>query len=233
MRAEDRDLSLLFQMVESARRALEFTSGMDFGAFARDRIALSAVEQVLGTMGRAAAQVSETTQAAASQVEWVRIADFADYLLRDYRSVTPEEVWREVRETAPGVIGAIEPLIPPVPSSEMAAEAAGRKPHLEPAREQIADFCQEWKVDEVALFGSVLRDDFRPDSDVDVLVTFAPDAGVSLFDYTEIQDDLEAIFGRRVDVVSKRGILQGGNPFSQREILGTARVIYALEEQAK
>ncbi|HYR12026.1 MAG TPA: nucleotidyltransferase family protein, partial [Longimicrobium sp.] len=131
------------------------------------------------------------------------------------------------QETVPVVLRAIEPLIPPLPSDvEPDAGGQGAAPRLNPPREQIAEFCSKWKVDELALFGSVLRDDFRPDSDVDVLLTFAPDAGVSLFDYAEIQDDLEAIFGRRVDVASKRGIQEGRNPFSQKAILGSARVIY-------
>jgi uncharacterized protein len=232
MRAEARDPALLFTMVDSARLALEFTAGMDVETFAADQTTLSAVESVLGTMGRAAARVSRTMRDAAPEVEWARIADFAEYLLREYRSVTAEEVWTEVQETVPVVVRVIEPLIPPL-SSDDPEEAIGlvSVPRLEPPREQVAEFCRKWKVDELALFGSVLRDDFRPDSDVDVLLTFAPDAGISLFDYTDIQDELEAIFGRRVDVVSKRGILQGGNPFSQKEILGTARVIYAMEGQ--
>jgi predicted nucleotidyltransferase len=126
------------------------------------------------------------------------------------------------------VIRVIEPLIPPLPSSDPDESVVGdAAPHLDPSPDRIAEFCRKWGVDELALFGSVLRDDFRPDSDVDVLLTFAPDAGVSLFDYAEIQDDLEAIFGRRVDVASKRGIQAGGNPFSQKAILGSARVIYA------
>lgn len=234
MRAEDRDPAVLFQMVDSARLAQQFTSGMSFDAFAADRMMRHAVESVLGTMGGAAAKVSETTRAAAPEIEWARVVDFAEYLVREYRKVTPEEVWREVQQTVPAVIRAIEPLIPPLPARDWSdAVDPTPAPHVDPPREQIAEFCRKWRVNEVALFGSVLRDDFRPDSDVDVLLTFAPDAGVSLFDYTEIQDDLEAIFGRRVDVVSKRGILHGGNPFSQKEILGTAHVIYALEEQAK
>jgi predicted nucleotidyltransferase len=92
--------------------------------------------------------------------------------------------------------------------------------------EQIAEFCRKWNVSEFALFGSVLRDDFRADSDVDVLVTWAPDARISLFDYTPMKDELEAMFGRKVDLVSRRGIEQSTNWIRKREILGTARVVY-------
>jgi predicted nucleotidyltransferase len=93
--------------------------------------------------------------------------------------------------------------------------------------EQIAEFCRKWNVTEFALFGSVLRDDFRPDSDVDVLVTWADDARISLFDYGPMKDELEAMFGRRVDLVSKEGIQESRNWIRKKEILGSARVIYA------
>jgi predicted nucleotidyltransferase len=91
-------------------------------------------------------------------------------------------------------------------------------------KKQIGEFCHRWKVVEFSLFGSVLRDDFRPDSDVDVLVTFAPDAQVSLFDLVEMQDELKTIFKRDVDLVEKDAL---ENPFRKREILGTAQVVYA------
>jgi predicted nucleotidyltransferase len=94
-------------------------------------------------------------------------------------------------------------------------------------QEQIAEFCRKWNVTELALFGSVLRDDFRPDSDVDVLLTWAEDARISLFDYTPMREELEAMFGRQVDLVSKEGIQQSRNWIRKREILGSARVVYA------
>jgi predicted nucleotidyltransferase len=93
-------------------------------------------------------------------------------------------------------------------------------------QDQIAEFCRKWNVSEFALFGSVLRDDFRPDSDVDVLVTWAPESRISLFDYPEMKEELETIFGRSVDLVSKEGIQQSRNWIRKKEILGTARVIY-------
>lgn len=90
--------------------------------------------------------------------------------------------------------------------------------------ERLAEFCRKWKVTELALFGSVLREDFGPDSDVDVLVELAPDHGLSLFDWVEMIDELKAIFGRDVDLVSKRGLR---NPFRRHRILTTRQVIHA------
>lgn len=94
-------------------------------------------------------------------------------------------------------------------------------------RDKIAEFCRRWKITELALFGSVLRDDFRPDSDVDVLVTFAPDAHWSLFDMVEMRDELKALFGRGVDLVSRRGIEASRNYIRRKAILSSAEVIHA------
>ena len=94
-------------------------------------------------------------------------------------------------------------------------------------QEIIADFCYRWKITEFALFGSVLRNDFGPESDIDVLVTFAPDATWSLLDHVDMQDELKTIFRRNVDLISKRGIERSNNHIRRKEILGSAEVIYA------
>lgn len=93
-------------------------------------------------------------------------------------------------------------------------------------RGQIASFCRRWKIVEFSLFGSVLRDDFRPDSDVDVLVSFAPDARWSLFDHVRMEDELSALLGRKVDVVSRRAIEQSENWIRRKAILGSAEAVY-------
>ncbi len=91
---------------------------------------------------------------------------------------------------------------------------------------QVVEFCQRWQVTEFSLFGSVLRDDFRPDSDVDVLVSFNPTAPWSLFDLVTMQDELQKIFGRPVDLVEREGLR---NPFRKRSILSSREVIYASQ----
>ncbi|MEL6400246.1 MAG: nucleotidyltransferase family protein [Cyanobacteria bacterium J06607_6] len=93
--------------------------------------------------------------------------------------------------------------------------------------EAIADFCQRWQLTELALFGSVLRDDFRPDSDVDVLITFAPDAKRGLLKLARMKHELEDTLGRQVDLVVKQSILDSANGFRRQEILSSAQVVYA------
>jgi len=89
---------------------------------------------------------------------------------------------------------------------------------------RIIEFCRKWKITEFSIFGSALREDFRPDSDVDVLVSLAPEAGWDLFDWVDMIDELKSIFGREVDLVEKDGLR---NPFRRHAILTTKEVIYA------
>ena len=91
---------------------------------------------------------------------------------------------------------------------------------------QIAEFCHNWMIRELAIFGSYLRDDFRPDSDLDFLYTFAEDVNWSLFDLVKMDHELAEILGRPVDLVDRESVKQSENWIRRREILGTAEVIY-------
>lgn len=91
---------------------------------------------------------------------------------------------------------------------------------------KIAEFCKRWNISEFAIFGSALRDDFRPESDIDVLVSFAPQAPVTLFDMAHMQDELKDIFKRDVDLVSKRGLENSRNYLRRKQILESAQVIH-------
>jgi predicted nucleotidyltransferase len=97
------------------------------------------------------------------------------------------------------------------------------QPMIPISRTELAEFCQRWKITELALFGSVLRSDFRPDSDVDVLISFTADADWDLFDLVEMQDELKSIFGREVDLVERERLR---NPFRRRSILSSMQVVY-------
>lgn len=90
----------------------------------------------------------------------------------------------------------------------------------------LAEYCRKWRVHRLEVFGSVLRDDFGPDSDVDFLVTFDPSAHWTLFDWVHAQDELAAVVGRPVDLVSRRPIERSENWIRRRSILESARTIY-------
>jgi len=100
-------------------------------------------------------------------------------------------------------------------------------PQIDLAPEVIQRFCQKWQITEFSLFGSVLRDDFRPDSDIDVLVTFAPNAPWTLIDLVNMEYELADLTGRDIDLIEKRVIEKSANPIRKAEILGTAQVIYS------
>ncbi len=95
---------------------------------------------------------------------------------------------------------------------------------IEIAEEKLAELCRKWKVREFSLFGSILRDDFGPDSDVDVLVVFHADAHWSAWDLMDMKEEIEALFGRSVDLVEKEALR---NPWRKRRILSTYEVVYA------
>jgi hypothetical protein len=92
---------------------------------------------------------------------------------------------------------------------------------------RIGEFCKKWKVAEFAIFGSALRPDFGPTSDVDVLVTFKPDSKRSLFDLVQMEEELKGVFGREVDLVSRQGIEASRNYIRRKAILDSAKVLYA------
>jgi len=92
--------------------------------------------------------------------------------------------------------------------------------------EAIADFCRKWKITKIEAFGSVLRDDFRPDSDIDLLVTSEPDAGTTLFNLVQMENEMAEILGRPVDLITRKGIEESENYIRRRRILSSARPIY-------
>ena len=99
--------------------------------------------------------------------------------------------------------------------------------NLELPEDKITKFCQKWKIQELSLFGSVLRDDFQADSDIDILVTFLENTHWTLFDLGHMENELNQIFDRKVDLVSKRGIKSSRNHIRRDAILNSAEVIYA------
>jgi uncharacterized protein len=93
--------------------------------------------------------------------------------------------------------------------------------------EALADFCRKWQIVRLELFGSALREDFRSDSDVDLLVTFAEEAPWSLLDIVHLEDELSDLLGRKAEIAERQAIEKSDNPFRRRRILDTAQPLYA------
>jgi predicted nucleotidyltransferase len=100
------------------------------------------------------------------------------------------------------------------------------KGNLEIPLDKIEAFCRKWKIKEFALFGSVLREDFRPDSDIDVLVTFERNSRWSLFDLVDMEEELTEIFGRKVDLVERQAVERSENYIRRRHILRSLEPVY-------
>lgn len=97
-------------------------------------------------------------------------------------------------------------------------------PHITLDNPAIAGFCRKWRVRELSLFGSELRDDFGPESDIDILVELEPGHGLDLFDWLDMREELKQLFQRDIDLVSKGGLK---NPIRKEAILSSAKVVYA------
>ena len=93
--------------------------------------------------------------------------------------------------------------------------------------DRIAAFCERWQVTELSLFGSVLRDDFGPGSDIDLLVAFAEEARHTLFDLVRMENELKELFGREVDLVERAGVERSRNYLRRKAILQSAETIHA------
>ena len=98
---------------------------------------------------------------------------------------------------------------------------------LQIPQDKVADFCRRHRIRKLALFGSVLREDFRPDSDVDVLVEFEPEAHHGLFAMVRMQSELGEMLGREVDLVERSAIENSRNYIRRKAILSSAETLYA------
>ncbi len=97
---------------------------------------------------------------------------------------------------------------------------------IEVSAHQVDEFCRRWKITELSLFGSALGDEFGPESDVDFLVSFAPDADWSLLDHIGMEQELSEIVGRKAEVATRRSVERSENWIRREAILGSAREIY-------
>ncbi len=113
-------------------------------------------------------------------------------------------------------------------SINLASRLGFKQPKL--AEEAITKFCQRWKIEEFYLFGSVLREDFSEKSDIDVMVKFSPDARLG-FKFVTLCEELENLFKRNVDVITKKGIQKTDNWIVQENILNNTKLIYAQKQR--
>ena len=93
-------------------------------------------------------------------------------------------------------------------------------------KKKIEEFCKAWNVKELQVFGSVLTKDFRPDSDIDIIVDFSPGSSHTLIHLAKMEEELEQIFNRRIDLISRQAIEQSRNHIRKKTILSTMERVY-------
>jgi predicted nucleotidyltransferase len=98
--------------------------------------------------------------------------------------------------------------------------------------DRLEEFCRHWNIVELSFFGSALREDFGPDSDIDLLVSFGPDSDWSLLDHARMERELIELLGREVDLVSRAAVEASPNWIRRNEILDTARTLYAARQES-
>ena len=96
----------------------------------------------------------------------------------------------------------------------------------------LTEFCQKWKINKLGAFGSVLREDFQSESDLDFLVAFSQDADWSVLDHVAMQQELEQLSGRKVDLVTEKALNRSNNWIRQKEIRETVNQVYPVQEIA-
>ncbi len=103
------------------------------------------------------------------------------------------------------------------------------KPKIRVPKAELAAFCKRWQITEFALFGPVVSDNgnFGPESAVDAIARFGPEARHTLLDLGRMERELTSLFNQQVNLISWRGLEQSGNRFHQERILGSAQVVYA------
>ena len=99
--------------------------------------------------------------------------------------------------------------------------------HFELPAAEIEAFCRKWKIQKLELFGSAVRGELTPESDIDLLATWRPDADWSLFDHMDMEDELSRVLGRQVDLMSRRTIERSRNWILRKHILTSVRTVYA------
>jgi uncharacterized protein len=102
--------------------------------------------------------------------------------------------------------------------------------HLVYSRQKLDDFCKRWQVIELSLFGSAARDDFSAKSDIDLLVSFSAASDWGLFEHIQMKQELKELFGREVDLITRRSLEQSRNRLLRDEIVNSARVLYSTLE---
>ncbi len=211
----------LRHMLEDAQRALELASDDTTSGVRHAHLAL---QGLLTALGDKASGLKDEIRKRHAEVDWQALALDAEHVRRDYDSLDPSELRATARRSLPSLVVAL--------AAALATELEGRS-RTEPERPRsdgpaivipkpaLLDLSRRYRIRRLALFGSVLREDFGPSSDVDVLVEFEPGhtPGLAFF---RLQDELAHLLGRDVDLVTRNSL----SPYLRDQVLAQATEVF-------
>ena len=223
MTFDARDPALLWDMLESAKHFHLIKGPVTAERLTSDMRVEAVVVLSIEKLGSAAEKVSEFLKVAHPEIPWSELARQVEGV-QDYRAIDYERVARFASEYGPKLADLIGPLVPPEPTDVDAPESMERPtPPQGLAFDVIESFCRRNHIARLWLFGSAARGDFRPESDVDILVEFEEGHTPGLGHFT-MQQELAELAGRPVDLLTVNSLQ---NPFRRKEILGGRRLLYA------
>ncbi len=217
----------LLDMLQSAQVIKTFVQTMTCDAFEQNELLIWGVVKLIENIREASRRVSNTGQDAHPEIPWSQIGGMSERLY-SHKQVDTEITGSVIHTDIPHWIDLIAPLVPP--DAELMSHPIVTRitnPNIEIPYEQIAAICERWHITELALFGSVLRDDFRPDSDIDFLIRFGPQFEHDIENYEAIENEFKVLLGHRIDLVVRKYVEQNSNYLLRRYILNSAQTIYA------
>ena len=220
------DLVYLGQMLDHARHGERIIAPLTESSFRTDETARYAVAFLVEAMGNIAGRAPETTRAAYPQLPWNDVVRIAGAAVADPLNVDLHVLWSAANELFAPMVAILGTITPPEPPPVVRVTAL-QQLAIDVPREEIAAFCRKWGIARLAFFGSVVREDFGPDSDVDVLVEFKRDRRPGWALVSELPHELSAILGgRTVDLMTLDSISRWMKP----EIAASEVPVY-IEEQ--
>ena len=215
------DLVYLGTLLDVARRALSTAERVTKNQFDCDEMIHHALTYLVRATGESAAKVPARVREAHPEIDWAAVEDLRNVVDEELRT-DYERVWFAVQEDLPLLAQKLSRFTPDDPP-ETEYPASSGNVHLNIPREQLAEFCTKWHVRRLAFFGSVVRDDFGPESDIDVLVEFAEGKTPGLEFFGGMPEDFSRIAGgRKVDLVTFNSI----NRWMRAHILAEAVTIW-------
>ncbi len=215
------DRVTLRQMLEYAQRALLLGTADETAVPERRVLADLALQQIVSMLGDAAQRVSLQSRSRALGIDWEALTEHGERLRRDYGNVDVSALREHVRKRVPSLIDALSAALNDAEAAGPASRPLRVGSRIEAPKEKIAELCRKHRIRRLAFFGSVLRQDFSPESDIDVLVEFEPGQTPGLAFYA-LEEELSDLLGRHADLKTPNDL----SPYFRDQVLAEAESLF-------